>query len=143
MKFWHRLKRKTVERAARRRRTGWGPVVLGMLMTAVVFAVAAPPATALTRAQAENSANYYGYVDCPHHRSGLCKDSEGYVLYGVGNGRWKIQTRGWECYAWEPCAFIGGDRTSRRNASRWYYTRDCFLDAAGNRYSCSGFTNDG
>jgi hypothetical protein len=110
----------------------------------LVCAAAAPVignAEAITYTQATNLANgYYSAVDCPHHKAGICKDREGYVLYGVGGGKWKIQTRGWECYSWEPCGLMS---SIKRNGTRFYYTRDCFLDANGNRYSCSRFTDDG
>lgn len=109
----------------------------GAVAVALPFVIA-DEAEARTGAQAAGDAVYYSAVDCPHHSAGVCKSRDSQVLAGLGGGRWRIETRGWECYSWEPCAYTGG-----RNASRFYYYRWCDLENNGTRSNCTRFMGDG
>lgn len=116
-------------------------IAVAAFIAALGFAMAlAPTASARTGAQAVNDARYYSAVDCPHHSTGICKDRDSQVLAGLGNGRWRIETRGWECYAWDPCGLAN---SIRRNGTRWYYYRWCDLENNGTRSRCTGFMGDG
>lgn len=134
MKFWTRLKRRAEARMARGRRSGRGPVILGLLMTAVIFSSAAAPALGRTLAQAQGDAAYYSAVDCPHHSLGKCLHRDSWIESGIGGGRWWARDRGWECNAFEPCAFLS------YTSARWYYEREFVIENDGSRSHVSAFT---
>jgi hypothetical protein len=133
MRFWNRLKRHVARRALRARRTGRGPIVLGLVYALVVFGSAAAPAEGRTLAQAQGDAAYYSAVDCPHHSFGKCMRRDSWIESGIGGGRWWARDRGWECNAFEPCAFLSW------TSARWYYEREFVIENDGSRSHVSAF----
>jgi hypothetical protein len=90
-------------------------------------------ASALTQTQANNDAEYFSAVDCPHHGSEKCLHRDWVAYSALTNGRWRIETRGWGCYWWEPCAF------QSYVTARWFYYRHCTLETNHTRNNCSEY----
>lgn len=109
-------------------------IILVLLALVAITAGAlalAPESDARSRAQAVRDARYFSADDCPH-KGGVCMDRRSGVLDGLGGGKWRIYTEGWEC---SQAAFYLQLCSARRTT--WYYIRECTLLRNGHRTRCS------